>query len=340
MHALGACAHARPHDGQPRRGQRWLCRHRARCAPSSPIWPLPRVPFRAASSASCCGTSPTTRAESCAGASARPASILDEPGRRRVQTQRRYHRARPGRLLRRRDRDRPRDAEGHRRRFAPERLRSCARCSPATFSRAWRSTAARSSTAGSSPQRRRFRGCHVGRCWSIWPEARPGDEVFGYLEKWLELAPFDQRVHELLLDAFGRGGRIREGEEHLAATTRLSRRRGSTARRFAMRGGLPGRRQARADVRAASLPPDGLSPAPLPRQPIEIAGGPAAPPIAVMPFVDRTAAGGAPAAAPPTGSPTTSSPARQAAQPVRHRAGHRLRAARARASVRKKPAAC
>ena len=42
-----------------------------------------------------------------------------------------------------------------------------------------------------------------------------------YLEKWLQLAPFDRHVHEMLLAALARRGRIREGEEHLAATARL-----------------------------------------------------------------------------------------------------------------------
>ena len=36
-----------------------------------------------------------------------------------------------------------------------------------------------------------------------------------------ELAPFDRRAHEMLLSALARRGRIREGEEHLAATARL-----------------------------------------------------------------------------------------------------------------------
>jgi DNA-binding SARP family transcriptional activator len=68
-------------------------------------------------------------------------------------------------------------------------------------------------------QRRRFRGCHAALLERLAGTAT-GDEVFGYLEKWLELAPFDLRVHETLLHALARRGRIREGEEHLAATDR------------------------------------------------------------------------------------------------------------------------
>ena len=69
-------------------------------------------------------------------------------------------------------------------------------------------------------QRRRFRGCHAALLEQLARSA-PDDEAFGYLEKWLQLAPFDRRVHEILLAALARRGRIREGEEHLAATARL-----------------------------------------------------------------------------------------------------------------------
>ena len=69
-------------------------------------------------------------------------------------------------------------------------------------------------------QRRRFRGCHTALLERLVNSA-PHDLSLGYLEKWLVLAPFDRRAHELLLNALGRNGQIREGEEHLAATIRL-----------------------------------------------------------------------------------------------------------------------
>jgi DNA-binding SARP family transcriptional activator len=69
-------------------------------------------------------------------------------------------------------------------------------------------------------QRRRFRGCHVAVLEHLVSSV-PDREVLGYLEKWLGLAPFDRRVHERLLNALARHGRIREGDEHLTATTRL-----------------------------------------------------------------------------------------------------------------------
>ena len=69
-------------------------------------------------------------------------------------------------------------------------------------------------------QRRRFRGCHAALLEHLAARV-PDDEAFGYLEKWLQLAPFDQRVHEKLLTTLARRGLIREGEEHLAATAQI-----------------------------------------------------------------------------------------------------------------------
>ena len=69
-------------------------------------------------------------------------------------------------------------------------------------------------------QRRRFRGCHAALLEHL-VKSVPDQEAFGYLDKWLQLAPFDPRVHEILLTALARGGRIRDGEEHLAAAARL-----------------------------------------------------------------------------------------------------------------------
>jgi len=47
------------------------------------------------------------------------------------------------------------------------------------------------------------------------------DEVLHYLEQWLIADPFERVAHELLLDALVRRGRLREAEEHLAATIRM-----------------------------------------------------------------------------------------------------------------------
>ena len=137
-------------------------------------------------------------------------------------------------------------------------------------------------------QRRRFRGCHTALLEHLAGTAT-GDELFGYLEKWLELAPFDPRVHESLLTAFGRRGRIREGEEHLAATARMFDAEGLDH--------TPIRETWRA-VRAqaeglARAPAAVASPARMPvaeAAPVEsAASGPRRASIAVMPFLDRAA---------------------------------------------------
>ena len=102
-----------------------------------------------------------------------------------------------------------------------------------------------------------------------------------------QLAPFDQRVHEVLLNALARRGRIREGEEHLAATARLFEAEGLDCAQFATRGGPPGRAET---VRRESKPL-------LPRPAAAPSGGHGditaasrRASIAVMPFVDASAA--------------------------------------------------
>ncbi|HZT46369.1 MAG TPA: tetratricopeptide repeat protein [Hyphomicrobiaceae bacterium] len=69
-------------------------------------------------------------------------------------------------------------------------------------------------------QRRRFRGCQVAVLEHLAADAG-GEEAVSYLEKWVELAPFDLRAHERLLAALARRSRVREGDEHLAAAIAL-----------------------------------------------------------------------------------------------------------------------
>jgi DNA-binding SARP family transcriptional activator/TolB-like protein len=71
-------------------------------------------------------------------------------------------------------------------------------------------------------QRRRFRAAQVALLEHrvrVLPPA--SDDTVACLEQWLRLAPFDRRAHEMLFDALARRGQLREGDEHLAATTRL-----------------------------------------------------------------------------------------------------------------------
>src|SRR6185312_2485652 len=71
-------------------------------------------------------------------------------------------------------------------------------------------------------QRRQFRATHVSLLAELTARlADDGDGPFRYLEKWLQVAPFDRRAHETLLNALLARGRVQEGEEHLAKTIRL-----------------------------------------------------------------------------------------------------------------------
>nr|WP_312891273.1 BTAD domain-containing putative transcriptional regulator [Mesorhizobium silamurunense] len=71
-------------------------------------------------------------------------------------------------------------------------------------------------------QRRRFSSCHVAVLEHIIALLPQGaDEAGAYLDKWLELAPFDGRAHVALLESLARRGQIGAGEEHLATAAEL-----------------------------------------------------------------------------------------------------------------------
>ncbi|HEY8588945.1 MAG TPA: hypothetical protein VIL55_05275, partial [Naasia sp.] len=69
-------------------------------------------------------------------------------------------------------------------------------------------------------QRRRFRDCRAAVLEQLAGRL-PDEEASGTLDQWIQLVPFDLHPHEAALTALARRGRIREGEEHLAATARL-----------------------------------------------------------------------------------------------------------------------
>jgi DNA-binding SARP family transcriptional activator/Tfp pilus assembly protein PilF len=121
-------------------------------------------------------------------------------------------------------------------------------------------------------QRRRLRACHAALLEHLVARG-PEEEAFGHLEKWLALAPFDRRVHEMLLAALARRGSLREGEEHLAAATRLFEAEGLDSGPLA--------RAWRAARTQEGTPRE--IPADAPRRAS----------IAVMPFADRSSAPGA-----------------------------------------------
>jgi len=138
-------------------------------------------------------------------------------------------------------------------------------------------------------QRRRFRGCHAALLEHL-VKSVPDDEAFGYLEKWLELAPFDRHVHEILLTALARRGRIREGEEHLAATARVFEAEGldCAAIHHAWRSA---RSEGAGPPRAQDAAPSLTTAASSGRDDI-VAIAPRRASIAVMPFIDQSTAPG------------------------------------------------
>jgi TolB-like protein len=105
-------------------------------------------------------------------------------------------------------------------RLVPERLRTLAALFKGDFLEGLEIDRSPVFNGWLTAQRRRFRGCHAAVLEHLVGSV-PNKEMLGYLDRWLELAPFDRRVHELLLNALARHGQFREGEEHLAATIRL-----------------------------------------------------------------------------------------------------------------------
>jgi TolB-like protein len=71
-------------------------------------------------------------------------------------------------------------------------------------------------------RRRRFSTCHAAILEQLAVRLPVGcDEASSYLEKWIEIAPFDRRAHSMLLKALALQGKVGACEEHLAATARL-----------------------------------------------------------------------------------------------------------------------
>ena len=144
-----------------------------------------------------------------------------------------------------------------------------------------------------SAQRRLFRTWHAAvleRLATRLGRNSP-NESLAYLERWLQLMPFEERAHELLLAMLSRCGRLQEGEEHLAETIHLFEAEGLDW--------LPireswkaARNQAQADVRPAAVPTQGIDAT---ESVIALPGTGATAvrraSICVMPFVERTSEG-------------------------------------------------
>jgi DNA-binding SARP family transcriptional activator/TolB-like protein/Tfp pilus assembly protein PilF len=70
-------------------------------------------------------------------------------------------------------------------------------------------------------QRQRYRELHVAALRELVARTPAGSsDAFRRLDAWLQVSPFDQRAHQVMLEGLARRGRIRQAEEHLATTIR------------------------------------------------------------------------------------------------------------------------
>lgn len=145
-------------------------------------------------------------------------------------------------------------------------------------------------TAWLTAQRRRFGGLQTALLAQLARDAADDDELFGYLERWLQVSPLDREAHEHLLAALARRGRIREGDEHLAAAARLFDAEGLDISpiRAAWRAARAQRPEETPTPWLASESPELASPAAAREEIAALAAHRAS--IAVMPFVDGSAA--------------------------------------------------
>jgi DNA-binding SARP family transcriptional activator len=133
--------------------------------------------------------------------------------------------------------------------------------------------------------RRRFAACEAAILEQLVLKLAPGcEEAAAYLDKWIEISPFDQRAHRLLLTGLARQGKIGACDEHLAAAARLFESEGldfaplQTAWRQIKQGARTGTRAAEA-TSGPHTQPDA----------VEIAApAPSRAALAVMPFVEET----------------------------------------------------
>lgn len=131
-------------------------------------------------------------------------------------------------------------------------------------------------------ERRCFRSAHAA-VLEHWVRLLPvdSDRLLPTLERWLAVAPFERQAHERMLQALAARGRLREGEEHLAAIARQYEAEGQD---WAPIGHAW--RAAKARHAAGAMQANVLAPSPEADVLALPAGGRAS--LAVMPFVDRT----------------------------------------------------
>jgi DNA-binding SARP family transcriptional activator/tetratricopeptide (TPR) repeat protein len=173
-------------------------------------------------------------------------------------------------------------------RLAPERLRALAALFVGDFLEGLEVDRSPEFSGWLTAQRCRLRACRAAvlehLVASIAPES---DEVFGYLDELLQLAPFDRRAHAMLFNALAARGLIHEGDAHVLAAVRLFEAEGLDGAPLRESWKLARHRQrtrhGHTDVLAVSLPSTLI---PAAAEVLVDAARRAS--IAVMPFVDRT----------------------------------------------------
>ena len=261
---------------------------RARCARCSPISRLPRRPCRGASLCELLWDVPNDPRGELRWCLSKLRSVFDGPGRRRVDT--------------------PGTASGSICRTAWS-MPSRSPAPPRRASRRWRRSGCGRSAAlfkgefldgleidrnpafngWLTAQRRRFRGCHAALLEHLRGNGHGRRGCSATSRNGWSSRRSTCACTSCLLNAFARRGRIREGEEHLAATARLFEAEGprSHADPRAWRAArAQAERRARAPAAVAHRAP---TPSPRPRPSRAPPAAPRRASIAVMPFVDRAA---------------------------------------------------
>lgn len=170
--------------------------------------------------------------------------------------------------------------------LAPERVRALSDLFAGDFLEGLQIERSPMFTGWLTAQRRQFRGSQAALLDHLVRHIE-GDAIFAVLEPWLRLAPFECRAHQALLDALARRGRIRDGEEHLAATVRLFEAEGLDPApiREAWR---TARLQAARGMQGGVIVAEPI-PAPNKRPEDTAAGAARRASVAVMPFIDSSA---------------------------------------------------
>lgn len=132
--------------------------------------------------------------------------------------------------------------------------------------------------------RQRYRTIRVAIASELAVRAEPGsDEAWRRLDAWLQVAPFERRGHEMMLEALLKAERIRDAERHVAGTIRAFEQEGldwSSLRGWWHAARTKAAERPRAATARELAPPPLASPAHTRRRAS----------VAVMPFVEATPA--------------------------------------------------